>query len=189
LAITAAEADARDHWLVRWGGTVAALAAAVAVTVASCTPTVAPGGPTPVPAPERGPAPGGEAPVEPTIRVGLAVGASSATIFGTAGLSVSDPTGARLAEIPAGETWRLAVGSTGVVALSPGGSASAPSEVVEITSPDSEALVQVNGRPYRGTISALRDRTGVTVVDRVPMEAYLAGVVSAEMGRRSPSEA
>src|SRR4029079_19444481 len=81
------------------------------------------------------------------------------------------------------------VGSTGVVALSPGGSASAPSEVVEITSPDSGALVQVNGRPYRGTISALRDRTGVTVVDRVPMEAYLAGVVSAEMGRRSPAEA
>jgi stage II sporulation protein D len=120
--------------------------------------------------------------------VGLAVGASSATISGAAGLSVSDPSGARLAEIPAGETWRLTIGSTGVVVLSPGGGATAPSEVVEIASPDSGAPVQVNGRPYRGAISALRDRTGVTVVDRVPMEAYLAGVVSAEMGRRSPAE-
>ena len=48
--------------------------------------------------------------------------------------------------------------------------------------------MRVNGRPYRGTITALRDRTGVTVVDRVPMETYLAGVVSAEMGRRSLTE-
>jgi stage II sporulation protein D len=188
LAITAAEASARGHLLVRWGGTVAALAAAVAVAVASCTPTPAPAGPTPVPAPAPGGTPSGEAPAEPVVRVGLAVGASSATVAGAAGLSVSDPSGARLAEIPAGETWRLAIGSTGVVALSPGGAATAPSEVVEIASPDSTALVQVNGRPYRGTISALRDRTGVTVVDRVPMEAYLAGVVSAEMGRRSPGE-
>ena len=48
--------------------------------------------------------------------------------------------------------------------------------------------MQVNGRPYRGAITALRDRTGVTVVDRVPMEAYLVGVISAEMGRRSAVE-
>jgi stage II sporulation protein D len=60
--------------------------------------------------------------------------------------------------------------------------------VLEITSPDPDAPVQVNGRPYRGTISALRDPAGVTVVDRLPMEAYLVGVVSAEMGRRSPAE-
>ena len=49
-------------------------------------------------------------------------------------------------------------------------------------------VVTVNGRPYRGTIVALRDRTGVTVVDRLPMESYLVGVVSAEMGRRSPED-
>ena len=110
------------------------------------------------------------------------------TVMGPAGLSVSDLSGARLAEIPAGELWRVAPGSTGVVALAPGGARTAPSEVIELSSPDSLALVQVNGRPYRGTITALRDRTGITVVDRLPMEAYLAGVVSAEMGRRAPQE-
>ena len=111
-----------------------------------------------------------------------------ATVSGTAGLSVSDPSGARLAEIPAGEVWRVAVGGTGLVVLAPGGAGTTPSELIEIGSPDPNALVQVNGRPYRGTITALRDRTGVTVVDRVPMETYLAGVVSAEMGRRSLNE-
>ena len=47
------------------------------------------------------------------IRVGLAVGAPSVTVTGPEGLSVSDPSGARLAEIPAGEIWRVTVGGTG----------------------------------------------------------------------------
>jgi stage II sporulation protein D len=189
LAITAAEARGRRCLLARWGGTVATLAAAIAVAVASCTPAATPPGPTPLPAPPAGPtpipAPGAEAPAEPMIRLGLAVGASSVTISGAAGLSISDPSGARLAEIPAGEVWRVAVGSPGLVALAPSGARSAPSEMLDIVSPRPEALVQVNGRPYRGTITALRDRSGVTVVDRLPMESYLVGVVSAEMGRRS----
>jgi stage II sporulation protein D (peptidoglycan lytic transglycosylase) len=145
-----------------------------------------PGPSTPVPMP--GPSTPAEGPTEPQIRLGLVVGAPVATVSGTAGLSVSDPSGARLAEIPAGEVWRVTAGGTGLVVLAPGGAGTTPSELIEIGSPDPAALVRVNGRPYRGTITALRDRTGVTVVDRVPMETYLAGVVSAEMGRRSLNE-
>jgi stage II sporulation protein D len=43
----------------------------------------------------------------------------------------------------------------------------------------------VNGRRYRGLVEVLRDRTGITVVNRLDLEQYLQGVVSAEMGRRS----
>jgi stage II sporulation protein D len=150
------------------------------------TPLPMPGPSTPLPVP--GPSTAAEGPAEPQIRLGLVVGAPVAMVSGTAGLSVSDPSGARLAEIPAGEVWRVTTGGTGLVVLAPGGAATTPSEQIEITSPDPEALVRVNGRPYRGTVTALRDRTGVTVIDRVPMEAYLAGVVSAEMGRRSITE-
>jgi len=171
---------------------VVSLAAAGAVVVASCSPTPAPPppAPTPMPGPTRRPepAPVAEVPTEPTIRVGLMVGAGTATVSGTSGLSVSDPSGARLAEVPAGEVWRVAVQGTGIVALAPGGAASAPTDIVEISSPDANAPVTVNGRPYRGTIVALRDRIGVTLVDRLPMESYLVGVVSAEMGRRSPED-
>ena len=182
-----------------------AAAAAVAVVVASCTPSAPPPSPAPAappapaPAAPRAPAPAPPAAQtirpapsgtgEPVVRVGLVVSASSATIAGAAGLSVSDPSGARLAEIPAGEVWRVTLsGTTGLVATSPGGAAIAPSEVLELASPDSGALVQVNGRPYRGAVTALRVGTGLTVVDRVPLESYLAGVVSAEMGRRSAVE-
>ncbi|MBA3498314.1 MAG: SpoIID/LytB domain-containing protein [Gemmatimonadales bacterium] len=87
--------------------------------------------------------------------------------------------------IPAGEVWRVTIGGTGLVARAPGGASTTPSATLEITSPSPGAFVQVNGRPYRGAITALRDRAGVTVVDRLPMESYLVGVVSAEMGRRS----
>jgi stage II sporulation protein D len=181
--------------LHRWITVGLPLAAAGAVAMASCTPVAAPPGPTPVPAPEAPPqrAPAGEVPVaevpvEPTIRVGLVVGAGAATVSALDGLSVCDPSGTRLAEIPAGEVWRVVVQGTGVVVLAPGGAASAPAEVFEIASPNPNAPVLVNGRPYRGTIVALRDRTGVTLVDRLPMESYLVGVVSAEMGRRSPQD-
>jgi stage II sporulation protein D len=54
--------------------------------------------------------------------------------------------------------------------------------------PADDAPIWVNGKPYRGRAEVLRDRTGLTVVNRLPMEAYLLGVVSAEMGRRNASE-
>jgi stage II sporulation protein D (peptidoglycan lytic transglycosylase) len=181
--------------LARWGGSIATAAAAVAVAVASCTPTAPPAAPPPVPGPAGGVPPpipgapaGAEQPTEPIIRVGLSVGAPAATISGPAGLSVTDPSGDRLVEIPAGETWRLTTGGTGVVAMAPGGASAEPSEQLDITSPRPDALVLVNGRPYRGAVTVLRDPAGVTVVNRVPLESYLLGVVSAEMGRRSATE-
>jgi stage II sporulation protein D len=54
--------------------------------------------------------------------------------------------------------------------------------------PAGDSPIWVNGKPYRGRAEVLRDRTGLTVVNRLPMESYLLGVVSAEMGRRSSSE-
>jgi stage II sporulation protein D len=146
----------------------------------SCAPAAGPGGP-----PAGRPAPES---LEPRVRLGLAVGAGSATVEGDAGLRVTDRSGALLVEIPAGEVWRLAIQRSALVVINPGGGSSAPSEALSIASPDSGLLVRVNGRPYRGDIQVLRDQTGLTVVNRVPLEAYLLGVVSAEMGRRSLSE-
>jgi stage II sporulation protein D len=120
--------------------------------------------------------------------VGLAVGASTASVGGRGELIVTDPVGSLLARIAPGEIWRLAITGTGLVVVSPAGGNSTPSTQLEIVPADSGAPVPVNGRPYRGTVTVLRDRTGITVVNRLPLEAYLQGVVSAEMGRRSPSE-
>jgi stage II sporulation protein D len=68
-----------------------------------------------------------------------------------------------------------------------GGFSSAVFEALALV-PADDAPIWVNGKPYRGTAEVLRDRTGLTVVNRLPMESYLLGVVSAEMGRRNSSE-
>ncbi|HEU5171357.1 MAG TPA: SpoIID/LytB domain-containing protein [Gemmatimonadales bacterium] len=133
-------------------------------------------------------APPGPASAEPVVQVGLVVGGNGAVIGGAAPLRVLQPDGTTLADIRAGETWRATALPAGV-GLAPG--AGAPATVAEqlLVAPlDSGVPVRVNGRSYHGTLALLRDRTGLTVVNRVPMEAYLLGVVSAEMGRRDPSE-
>ena len=61
-------------------------------------------------------------------------------------------------------------------------------EMVAVVATDPRDLVRVNGRPYRGVVEFVRDTAGVTVVNRLLLEAYLVGVVSAEMGRRNQSE-
>jgi len=124
---------------------------------------------------------------QPLIRVGLMVGVVSAVISGDAGLAVTDPSGAHLAAISAGESWQTVIAGSGVAVRGPIGGSSA-SEMIDVAGADTGALVRVNGRPYRGVIEIFRDRTGLTVVNRLPMEAYLLGVVSTEMGRRAPNE-
>ncbi|MGH7703894.1 MAG: SpoIID/LytB domain-containing protein, partial [Gemmatimonadales bacterium] len=65
---------------------------------------------------------------------------------------------------------------------------SAPQAQVTFSPTSPAASLTVNTRPYRGRIVVRRDRTGLTAVNRVGLESYLAGVVSAEMGRREASE-
>jgi len=178
LATTAADAALPGGRLRPWGAAFL-VAAAAALTMGSCTPAAGPG----APAPEQ---PAGQG-SEPLVRVGLAVGAVSAVISGDAGLGVTDPSGAHLAAVSRGESWQVAAGGNGVVVRGPGGGSST-GEIIDVAGADTGALVRVNGRPYRGVIEVFRDRTGITIVNRLPMETYLQGVVSTEMGRRAPNE-
>ncbi len=155
---------------------------AVWVILGSCTPGPAPGAPAPVPE-QEGAAAGG-----PEIKVGLVVGASTATVGGGGGLAVTDPAGAYLARIAPGETWRVAITGTGLAVVSPGGGSSTPATQLDVVPDDSGTQVMVNGRGYGGSVTVLHDRAGITVVNRLPLESYLKGVVSAEMGRRGPAD-
>ena len=76
----------------------------------------------------------------------------------------------------------------GLVLTSPSGWVSSPLEAVTFAATDPRAPLWLNGKAYRGSGEVLRDRSGLTVVNRLGMESYLLGVVSAEMGRRSPVE-
>ena len=124
---------------------------------------------------------------ETEIKVGLVVGAPSATLGGTTPVAVTEPDGSPVATIAAGRTWRVSARAAGLVLTGAGGLSSAAFEALTLV-PADDAPIWVNGKPYRGRAEILRDRTGLTLVNRLPMESYLLGVVSAEMGRRNASE-
>ena len=139
--------------------------------------------PAPVPAPV--PVPGRR---DPEIRVGLVVGSPMASVGGGDALAVNEPDGTRLAIIPAGQIWQVASGVNVVTLTSPSGWVSPPLDRVTLAATDPAAPVRVNGKPYRGIAEILPGSGGLTVVNRVGVEAYLLGVVPAEMSRRSSIE-
>ena len=103
-------------------------------------------------------------------------------------MSVTEPDGSRVVTIPAGESWQVTVAASALTLTSPRGWISAPLDAMTLAADDARAPLRVNGKTYRGVAEILRDRTGLTVVNRLGMEAYLLGVVSAEMGRRNSAE-
>lgn len=151
------------------------LAAGLSLAVLSCIRSDAPA-----------PAPAG---AEPQIRVGLVTGAAGVTVGATATLTVARDDGSAVAIVPPGEPVRIVPAGAGLRVIgAPGADAARPDRLL-ITASDPGALVTVDGRTYRGSLMALRDTAGVTVVNRVGLEAYLASVVAAEMGRRTADEA
>jgi stage II sporulation protein D len=176
------------------------LAAGLALTagfaaLASCAPEAPPEQPAPEQPADRPPMPVGEPPAErprasaePQVRIGLAVGAPSITIGGGDALVVADPSGARIAAVPPGEQWRAVPSGRAIELQPPARAGPAPVEMLALLATDPAGQVRVNGRAYRGVVEIVRDTGGLTVVNRVLLESYLLGVVSAEMGRRSQPE-
>jgi stage II sporulation protein D (peptidoglycan lytic transglycosylase) len=144
-----------------------------------CTSGSVPARPTAAPSP---------ASREVEIRVGLSVGAGSATVGGGGAVAVNHPDGSPIAIVPRGERWQVTAAGQGLLLTSPKGWVSPPLEAATLVATDPRAPLWVNGKAYRGLGEILRDRTGLTVVNRLGVESYLLGVVSAEMGRRSPVE-
>jgi stage II sporulation protein D len=101
---------------------------------------------------------------------------------------VNHPDGSRVTTIPPGEVWRVSPVGQRLALVSPGGWISPSLDRATLVAAEPGVPLRINGRSYRGMIEVLRDGTGITVVNRLGMEAYLLGVVSAEMGRRAPSE-
>jgi stage II sporulation protein D len=125
---------------------------------------------------------------DPEIRVGLVVGAGSVSVGGTDEVVVNQPDGSRITTIPPGEVWRVSPVGQRLALVSSHGWVSPSLDRATLTAAEPGVPLRINGRSYRGMIELLRDSTGITVVNRLGLETYLLGVVSAEMGRRSPSE-
>jgi stage II sporulation protein D len=53
----------------------------------------------------------------------------------------------------------------------------------------SERPIRINGREYGETVELVRNGDGIAVVNELPLEDYIAGVLRAEVGDRWPAEA
>lgn len=152
------------------------LAALLLSALAACAPAAE--GPGEVPPAAAG---------EPAIRILLAEGAASLEVGGGGPLQVADRDGGSLGRIPAGTTARITSGN-GALALQLGpASIRAPFEV-EVGPEESQGTVRLGGQEFRGRLRIAAASGGLQVVNVVGMEAYLGGVVGAELGRRPDAE-
>jgi len=53
----------------------------------------------------------------------------------------------------------------------------------------SDEFINLNGRPYRGTLTVEEGRGGLMVVNELPLEAYIAGIINNEVSSKWPRQA
>jgi len=129
--------------------------------------------------------PGGE----PELRVGLVVGASSVTLGGDGELFVTDDgNGEPVGSLPPGTSWTVVVDTPGLRLVKSDGSRSERHFGISGVNVTEGRFAAADGRRYRGRVNVIRDPAGLTVINRVPLESYLAGVIGGELGPRRPDE-
>ena len=194
----------------RWGRTPAILAGALGVCAvgvllaAACVPRARNAqrsgarvmGPLPGPpvAPEAAPRAVPERAVtasrERMVRVALATALSVAPLSATAGWELAEQGGARvLVRGMGGERWRVEQQGGLLRVVGEGGDRTPWRPGPLVARPTAAgALVQYAGRRYRGELWILPLTSGLTVVNRLPMEGYLRGVVPLELGTRTATD-
>lgn len=115
------------------------------------------------------------------------VGAASLDVGGSAGLTVTGPDRALVARLAPGQAAKVTPrpGKVLVSGVGPGARAEATTLVLRA---EPGGFIRIGSRDYRGDVVLLRDRTGITAVNRVGIEEYLGGVVSAESGIKDPGD-
>ncbi len=123
------------------------------------------------------------------MRIGLAVGVPSVTLGGDGELFVTDDTnGEPIGSIPSSVSWTIVPDTSGVRLVKPDGSRSERHAGLSAVNVTENRFAMVNGRRYRGRVNVIRDPAGLTLMNRVPVESYLAGVIGGEMGPRRTDE-
>lgn len=143
-----------------------------AIIVAACA--------SPASAPILSPGPaGGNS--EPTLQVGLRTATARVEVGGGDALHVRSADARPILELGGGRRLLLTPDPAGLALTGDAGRSRVAAPVVLVpAAPD--GFVRVDGRDYRGVIEIRRAGAGITVIERVGIESYLAGVVSAELG-------
>jgi stage II sporulation protein D len=176
----------------------ALLAAAVLVSACGNPAHGPPKGPAQPPAPTRGPAPPAEQPRPPAelpapagtigarlVRIAIATAADDLLLTADGGWRLQAASGGSVvAAGSAGEQWRLERQGTRLRAIGPDGRSSAWVAGAVIARPTSSGtIVSYGGRRYRGELFIHPTDSGALVVNSLPIDDYLRGVVPLEIGR------
>jgi stage II sporulation protein D len=122
------------------------------------------------------------------VRIGLGAPAASVAVGGTGAWALVDSRGAIVVRARAGERWQVERRGGELRAVRGDGTAS-PWQSGPLTQrPARGELVSHGGRRYRGVIRFVPDGSGVRVVNVLPLEHYLRGVVPLEIGERPARE-
>jgi stage II sporulation protein D len=104
-------------------------------------------------------------------------------------LVVDDGNGQPLGTIVPGSMWTVTVDSgSGLFLVRSDGTRTGRHTGISAVNVTEGRFAMANGRRYRGRINVVRDRTGLVLINRLPLESYLAGVLGQELGPRRPDE-
>jgi stage II sporulation protein D len=148
-----------------------------AISLAACTrpPAPSPSGPVPNAVDAGG------------MRVSLGV-VAVATLTATDAWRLLDRDGRVAAEGRAGDRLSLSAQGGTLTLAEPAGSGRELAAPLSLVALKPGAMVSVNQRRYRGELSVLAADSGVRIVNRVSVEAYLRGVVPRELGVRGAGD-
>jgi stage II sporulation protein D len=124
------------------------------------------------------------------VRIAVAVGAQNGQVGASGKWIAGTDGGDRYDEGPVGATWAVSSG-VNVVRVSPNEGASFNRRTLlvrPLRSGAGESYVTWNGKRYRGQLLIASTDSGLLVVNELPLESYLRGVVPLEIGNRKPEE-
>jgi stage II sporulation protein D len=116
------------------------------------------------------------------IRVGLSQGASEIVVGSSTPTSLLDGNGRLLGQIPALQGFSATMASGGV-------SVAGKKAWQIILKPKENGFIYAGGRWYRGEVDLVRESSGISVINRLNIEDYLASVIGKEMYNTWPQEA
>ena len=96
--------------------------------------------------------------------------------------------GVPLGTIPPGVTWTAVRDPGGVRLVRSDGTRTDAHPGIYAVSVTEGRFAMAEGRAYRGRLDVVSTPGGLLLVNRVPLESYVAGVVGAELGPRRPEE-
>lgn len=183
------------RWLLALGAAAAALTChraeppetAPQQEVPGAPPAAEAAAPAPVPA-EPAPEPVLAGGIEPEIAIGLVVGAANLTVSSEAPVTVTDSSGTPVPGLPSSRAWAVVPDGAYLVLVGTDGWHSIRSVEFRMAPTSPATTLTVGVRRYRGRIILRRDRRGLTAINQLGVESYLAGVISAEMGRRDSAD-